>query len=452
MRFRGWVLSIILSTVGGVAHAAGTDCVPQAEMQAIAQHFTQFRHLANKSEYCYDGSNESGLIAGIMFMRKTAFAASMPNSPDDLFSGAFKADWYQYFIGRITDFQIPANCPKGVGAYVYMFGNTMYVCPMLLSDNFTALDRASVFMHEARHIDGFPHTTCTRGPRAGLQGACDNRMSDRGSYAVSVETYAQLAAYATDLHPALKAYSRSAAVIYADEAFESPVRIDRQQQFLLMTTQGEFHLLNLVNGVQTQKLGRAPALGKLVMRAQHMILYPDDKALPAKYVFARDEGDIQQAAGDIAVEYNGLSPAGRAEWVDVHIGAQWAARILRDKMRIGCDPRSDSYTDVANGGEVPVAMIYPNGYDRAARQAHVAMQSGRIFEIGCANNRPYSRASSLSFDQRYKRIQKAGQDVIGLTQDGRLFRINGTASTPLQTPLDGRVHEIAPNQHVEFFD
>lgn len=453
MRFRGWVLSIIILGASFTATAnTGTECVPQSEMQAIAQHFTQFRHLANKSEYCYDGTNESGLIAGIMFMRKTAFAAQMPNSPDDLFSGSFKSDWYRYFIGRIHDFQIPGNCPKGVGAYVYMFGNTMYVCPMLLSDNFTALDRASVFMHEARHIDGFPHTTCTRGPRAGLQGACDNRMSDRGSYAVSVETYAQLAAYATDLHPALKAYSRSAAVIYADEAFEAPVRIDRQQQFLLMTTQGEFHTLNLAGGVTTRQLGESPALGKLVMRAQHMILYPDDKSLPAKYVFARNEGDIQQAAGDIAVEYNGLAPAARAEWVDVHIGAQWAARILRDKMRIGCDPRSDSSTDVSNNGEIPVAMVYPNGYDRAARQAHVAMQSGRIFEIGCSGNRPYARPSSLSFDQPYKRIQKAGADVVGLTADGRLFRISGSTSTALQTPLDGRIHEISPNQHVEFFD
>lgn len=452
MRFQVWILSTILFFAGLSASAAGTDCVPQSEMQVIAQHFTQFRNLANKGDYCYDGSNESGMIAGLMFMRKTAFANSMPNSPDELFSGAFKTNWYQYFIGRINEMEIPSNCPKGVGAYVYMFGNTMYVCPMLLSDNFTALDRASVFMHEARHIDGFPHMTCTRGPRAGLQGACDNRMSDRGSYAVTVETYSQLAAYATDLHPALKAYSRSASVIYADEAFEAPVRINRQSQFMLMATNGDFHILNLNNGVKTEQLGKSPAVGKISMRAQHMILYPDDKSLASKYVFARDEGDIQQAAGDISVEYNSMTPAQRGDWVDVHIGAQWSARVMKDKMRIGCDPRSDASSDLSNNGETAVALLYPNGYDRAVKSAHVAMASGKIFEIGCSNNRPYSRVSTLTFDQRYKRIQKAGNDVVGLTNDGRLFKINGNTSVALQTPLDGRVHELAPNLSVEFFD
>lgn len=452
MTFRGLLFSLAVALTGASAFAAdNTDCVPQSEIQAIAQHFTQFQSLANKGEFCNDGSNEFGLVRGLMFMRKTQFAADMPNSPDDLFSGAFKTDWYQYFIGRINDFSIPSNCPKGVGAYVYMFGNTMYVCPMLLSANFTALDRASVMMHEARHIDGFPHMTCSRGARAGLQGACDTRIADHGSYGVTVETYAQLAAYAPNLHPALRAYSRASAVIYADEAFENPVRINRQAQFLVMTTQGDFFTLNM-NGLKVEQLGKTPALGKISMRAQHMILYPDDKSLPAKYVFARNEGEIEQAAGDIATEYNGLPSAQRAEWIDVHIGAQWAARILRDKVRVGCDARSDSNSEISANGEIATALLYPNGYDRTTRSALVAMQSGKIHEVGCNGNSPYFRPSSVTFDQPYKRIQKAGSDVVGLTVDGRLFKINGNTSTPLQTPLDGRVHELTPNSHIDFLD
>ena len=74
-------------------------------------------------------------------------------------------------------------------------------------------------MHEARHIDGYPHITCSKGPRKGLQGACDNRITDTGSYDVTVETYAQMAEYSPNLHPALRAYSKASAVIYADEAF-----------------------------------------------------------------------------------------------------------------------------------------------------------------------------------------------------------------------------------------
>ncbi len=453
MRFSLGICSLLLLTFGFATYAAPTpNCVSQAEMLQIAQHFTQFRTLANKGEYCYDGSHESHLIAGLMFMRADQFAGNMPNSPDELFSGTFKTNWYQYFIGRINDISIETSCAKGVGAYVFMFGNTMYVCPMLLSENFTALDRASVMMHEARHIDGFPHMTCTRGPRQGLQGACDNRISDHGSYGVTVETYAQFAVYAENVHPAARAYARSSAVVYADEAFEAPVRVNRQQQLMLLTTQGEFHTLNLIGGVKTAKLGKAPAQGRISMRAQHMILYPDDKALPSKYVFARDEGDLNQGAGDISVEYNSLTPQLRADWVDVHIGAQWSARVMKTKVKVGCDPRSDSTTELATNGETPASLLYPNGYDRAVKSAHVAMASGKIFDMGCdGSGRAYLRASPLVLDQRYKRIHKAGTDVVGLTADGRLFKITGSTSTPLQTSLDGRVYEIAPNQSVDFF-
>jgi hypothetical protein len=451
MRFT-WIFSgLLLAFVLNAQAEPATTCVPQAEMQAIAQHFTQFKNLANQ-DYCYDGSHESHLIAGLMFMRETKFAASMPKSTDDLFSGKFANDWYQYFIGRINDISIQKSCEKGVAAYVFMFGNTMYVCPMLLSDNFTALDRASVMMHEARHIDGFPHVTCTRGARKGMRGACDNKIADGGSYAVTVETYSQIAAYAPDIHPALKAYARAAGITYADETFEMPTRLQRQTRFLMLSTQGEFRALDLNNGVKETSLGQSPALGRIAMRAQHMVLYPEDRTQPAKYVFARSEGDIQQAAGDMAVDYNSETPQQRSDWVDVHVAAQWSAKVLKTKVTMACDPKSDKKTDVTTGSETPASLIYPNGYDRENVSAHIAMQSGKIFEVGCAGTAPFLRPSTLAFDQSYKRIYKAGNDVVGLTKDGRLFRINGATSTPIQTSLDGRVYELAPNQSVSFLD
>jgi hypothetical protein len=370
-----------------------------------------------------------------------------------LFSGRFANNWYEYFIGRINDFNIQESCPKGVGAFVYFFGNTMYVCPMLLSENFTALDRASVFMHEARHIDGFPHMTCSSGARQGINGACDTRISDGGSYAVTVETYAQLAAYAGDLHPALRAYARSSAVVYADEAFDTPARVARNLHFMVMTRDQQFHTLKVAGrSVETKALGRSPALGHIVLRGLHMILYPDDKTLQAKYVFARDEGDIQQAAGDIAVEYNGQTPEKRAELLDVHIGGQWSAKVYANRVNLACDPRSDAKGDVNLNGEIAISLIYPAGYDRGVLKANLITQSGKVLEIGCENKRPYVRAASLTFDQNFKRIHKAGNDVVGLTQDGHVYLISGNRSTLLATPFDGQVHELVPSQTVEFLD
>lgn len=438
---------LFLSTMSATAFAG--ECIEQKEMAEIASDFTQFRNIA-KSKYCYDGSQTSNLLATIMFMRKTAFAADMKRSSDELFSGRFSTSWYKYFVGRINDMNVQDSCPKGVGAFVYGFGNTMYVCPMLLTDSFSALDRASVFMHEARHIDGFPHTTCSKGPRRGLQGACDERISDGGSYAVTVETYAQLAKYATDLHPALKAYSMASAATYADETFEVPARVNRQDQLLLMAKSRDLFTLDLANANRVEALGQAPALGHLVLRAQHLILFPDDKTLTARYMFTKNEGEIAQSAGDAALEYNSQTPTERARLVDLHTAAQWSAKIYTDKVTFSCDPRSPATSNLSFTGTTPVGILYMDGYSRTAETAYMMTSTGAVYEFGCPGKKAVLRSASIKVDQKYKRIHKIGNTTFALTHDGFLFQINGTQVNPVKTGIDGQIHEIAPKQSYQF--
>lgn len=446
------LITLFASLLVAGSTAFSADCVSKAEMQEIASHFSQFSSLAQK-DFCFDGSETSNLLSAIMFMRKTAFSADMKKSQDELFSGRFSSNWYNYYIGRIDDISVESSCPKGVAAFVYGFGGkTMYVCPAMLTDNYSSLDRASIMMHEARHIDGYPHMTCTQGARKGIQGACDSRISEGGSYAVTVETYAQLAKYATDLHPALKAYARASSVVYADEAFETPVRIDRGGELLAMTNSGEFHGLSFGAQAKDTALGQTPALGRIAMRAQHMILFPDDKTLPAKYVFVNNAGDITQAAGDAIIEYNKQTPAQRAELVDYHVAAQWSARIYKSKITFVCSATSAATTDVALK-EAPVAALHLNGYDRVARSSYLVMESGAIYEFGCDTKaNAIVKLSSVKLDQTFKRVHKIGAMVIGLTNDGHLFEIKDGKSTALPSAIDGQIHEIAPRATFNFFD
>lgn len=444
-------LSALVVTLLFSLSAQAADCVSQSEMKEIAKSFPQFSKFAN-SDYCFDGGEDSHLIAGIVFMRKTAFQDPMNRSDDELFSGKFASSWWNYFIGRINNFEVDNTCPKGVIAYVYAFGGrTMYACSAALTDQFTAMDLASVFMHEARHLDGFPHMMCTHGPREGLQGACDNRISDGGSYAVTVETYAQLSKYANDIHPALKAYARSASVIYADEAFEQEVRIKRTARFMVMTKDRSMYTLNL-DGTR-EKVGTAPELGRIVMRGQHMILFPEDTSSKARFMFARSEGEIGSTAGNQADEYNALSPVERTNMVDVHIGAQWNARVYKNKVLFDCDPRSPNSQELALN-DLPLGLIYATGYDRAAKQAQLMTVSGKIYDLGCSSSKKaFLKPSDTTLDQAYKSLYKVGSLTLGLTAEGSLREISGSSSRPfsLGAGLDGQVHEILPNQSVSFF-
>lgn len=438
-------------SIGVPSEPAPANCVSKAELEEIASHFSQFRSIAN-ADFCYDGSQQSNLLQAIMFMRHTQYPSNMPRSQDELFSGKFASDWYGYFIGRINQFEIPSSCPKGVVAYVYAFGGkTMYVCPMGLTDIFSSLDRASVFMHEARHIDGFPHTTCSHGPRKGLSGACDDRISTGGSYAVTVETYSQLGKYAQDVHPALKAYARASAVIYADEAFETPVKINRTAQ-LLIATQGLDFVAMDISSHQTQKLGRLSAAGKIVKRAEHMILFPADRNLKAQYVFANNEGEVAQSPGDIITEYNAQTPAEKANLVDLHISAQWTARVYKNSIRFACDPTAQTTKDLAiPNGMTAANLIYPTGYARDMYTVNLVMENGAIYDIGCNNRNPFINPSSTKLDQPYKRVYKIGGEVYGLTVDGKLFVINGNSSTQIGNEL-GAISEIAPRATFQFYE
>ena len=454
------LLPIFISTFAFADDNTGVvpavECVSKAEMQEIANDFNQFQPQATK-DFCYDGSHTSALIQTLMYMRHTAFSPIMNPSQDELFTGRFAQSWYQYFQNLVSTVEVVSSCPKGVVAYVYgMFGDdTMYACPLALTSTFSALDRASVFMHEARHLDGYPHITCSRGPRKGMQGACDTRISDGGSYAVTVETYAQLGKFALDVHPALKAYARASAIVYADEAFEVPVKIGRAETLLVMNSDLNFYSLDLATGQSTQ-LGKAPHAGRIVRRAQHMVLFPTDKNLKNEYLFARSEGTIDQNAGEIFQEYNDQTPAQRANLVDLHIGTQFTARVYKTSVRFTCDPSSATTTDI----NFPTAqtasnLVYLTGYSREASATFVQTVDGSVFEIGCANKKAYLKASTMQLDQKYATVQKLGTQVLGLTAGKQIYKLELNSSGPSRSQLLttdlGLIIEMTPFQTFDFY-
>lgn len=448
------LLTFIVVSISSQDAQANTGCVAAKDMNEIAAAFSQFNHLKNK-EFCYNGTDDSALIEAIMFMRNTQFDAAMPASSDDLFSGKFASSWWTYFIGRINKFNIQKNCPEGAAAYVIALfgGKTMYVCPLMLSGSMTALDRASIYMHEARHIDGFPHMTCTHGPRKGINGACDQRIKDGGSYAVTVETYAQLGKYSTDVHPALKAYAQASAVVYANEAFEETVRINETPNFMFLTQDKQFHELDVQGGVKVTARGVVSDLGDIFIRGLYYVIFPEDKSLPAKFVFTKNEGDLEQVPGKDAGEYNAATPAEKATWIALHYAGSWAVKSLSDRVQFVCDVQGGAKKDISLAGAKPVGFIYPNGYDREHLQAFLLVEDGRVMEVGCTNKTtPYMKVSAMSFDRPLKRLYKSGTQTVALGTDGNLYTVNGKTTTLLPNAQNGQVYELMAHTNFGFFN
>lgn len=444
------LLSFSVSARAQVAAASGPRCVSASDMTRIAADFTQFAPLSGR-QICDDGSEGWRILAALMFLREIRFESS-ERSRDELFSGRFAGNWYEYFARRINYLELLPECRKNVGAYVRIGGDpTMYICPMALTDQISAVDLAGIMMHEARHMDGFPHIDCTRGPRRQLPGACDERISDGGSYAVTVETYAQIARYATGLHPAQRAYARAAAVYFADEAFEHPVRVARKSQWLLLTSLLDLYLFDAKSG-ELSEAGRVHTFGKIIRRGIHMILFPEDRNQPAEFVFGNGAGRLVQSPPEFVKDYNAQTPSQRAELVDLHLATQWHARVYRNRVTMGCDPLSESTVDVnLPDGQRAKVLIYPEGYRRDANNVHLLTESSEVVELRCEGGRATARKIRLRFDRDYSRIENGAGDVLGIAEQ-KLYRIEGRRSRELRTGLEGTVMDMVPYDTFEFLD
>lgn len=420
-------------------------CISAADMTQIAKDFKQFANLSGK-EYCHDGSETAYLLAGIQFIRKVQFNQPMTNSSDELFKGTFAGDWYKYTTNLVKTFTIEKSCPVGVIAFVYGFfhQNTMHVCPLALTAAFTPLDLASVFMHEARHIEGYPHVTCSQGPRAGLNGACDKKISDAGSYAVTVETYAQLGAYGKDIHPAFRALAQASSLIYAAEAFQTPVVIGKEEAFVALTADREMFQIE-ANLKSAKQIGTTENFGQFAKSKMGLVFIPENKNLPMSRIF--QTGETSPLSG----EYND-NAATRADVVDYYFAWTWNARVEKTKVKFFCDKRENptQASEAQLGGGVALSVVYPEGYAPDKNYAYVNTTKG-VVKISCEGKTgKVVAANNVAVDADVKRIHKAGNTMLGLTNDGDL--VNLSANSARVDLGIGQIVDVISFTRATFFD
>lgn len=108
---------------------------------------------------------------------------------------------YAYFKNRIRVIVLEQDGSKRCGfvknsvvsggVSAFQTRDEMHVCPRVLNSSTFRL--SSIFVHEARHVDGFSHVQCEHGVLATFDqsrnggGSCDTSFEQGGSYGVQVE-------------------------------------------------------------------------------------------------------------------------------------------------------------------------------------------------------------------------------------------------------------------------
>ncbi len=182
----GFVLPLVFS---GFAWAkTDPQCLNRNQVPAMERLFS-IDHGIHRYQHC-ELTNLSYLTVKAVHVLKTVsdgqFNGSHSFGPSLLVGSPL--DFARARTSRISlAGERDAGCGGGAVAYYSASSSTIVICPFAAKFEDAHL-LAETIVHEARHADGHAHVRCARGSLTQTFGnACDERLSDLGSYAVSLQ-------------------------------------------------------------------------------------------------------------------------------------------------------------------------------------------------------------------------------------------------------------------------
>lgn len=244
-----------------------------------------------------------------------------------------------YVRNRVNEFVFDRTdsigCKReGVAAYVMNNTPTVHLCPHL--KNFSTYFLMGVLIHEARHVDGYPHSDCRRGNMKGFAGACDNKYSDGGSYGVGTEFDVRVSR-TEGIDPALRAEARA-------NAIES--LFNRYNKLPLGLADGVFAQtdkrgLYFVGPDDTTEVLAETPTGILVNRYGAPAWFDAEKAQAMGTDLV---GNMGPAGGTVAEAFRTTySPELRKALVDLYYGSAYACQLFETEVKCGANKEDFTY-------------------------------------------------------------------------------------------------------------
>lgn len=364
------------------------NCVLHQDLVEIAEEFDQFELTGpEKAAYCEEDLGPEGVaIAKSLVVLKNI----TPNEPaiidDDAFT--YKAisekNWWAYFTNRAERFAVIPDCPEGVAAFVRpFFGNgTINLCSLFFEMNVSS--QASVMMHEVRHFDGHAHVTCSQGMEEGNQGACDDNIRNKGSYAISVQTLVGMAR-AENVNVGDKSLLEAEAIYMAFNKFNEVPRLRLNKSIILSNQAGEVFQWQLKED-KMEAVGQLTEPSMVLRSGGSLTVYPLDPQTDAYRQDVALETDIENP-GLYAKHYNSEAPLERAKYQSIsYFGA---GGLLKDNTLINlCDTKELTLgtTDLNPYGNVQTLMSLSKDAADQFRESYILNDKGELYRYECVEN------------------------------------------------------------------
>ena len=363
------------------------ECISRADLEEVSEHFEQFVSYLEESEsssFCPTNMDPQGYAIARAVVTLKNISPKEPNlNEEDAFS--FQAidekDWWSYYTERSHAFRVDNNCPEFVVAYVnpFFLPGIVNLCTPFFENEL--LSQISTLMHEVRHFDGHRHVECTRGNEEGFEGACDEKITDKGSYAISVQTLVSLAR-SENLDPMEKTIAESRAIYTGFNKFNELPRFSINDYLYLSSSEGEvYEWLHNFNSTELDLVGVLDAPAKIEAGFSGVTVYPVDPTLEA---YRLDHNYDQQirSIGLYAEYYNDLDVSERLQVRDVSYDTDGG--ILKGNVYVSlCDGQNILETDLSGLDTFDSMIGIRDTEDITNTKNHLVSSTGDIYSVVC---------------------------------------------------------------------
>lgn len=293
-------------------------CLKTSDLKKIQRNFPQLSNMTNtrRPVVCLekDLSKRWFNVARDLLALET-----LKNSPiikrdvrdDFTLSPIVENNWWEYFTKRANRFVFhPEYCDKNPSVIAYVNRNKkgiINLCNKFFAESLTS--QVSILMHEVRHFDGFSHVECTRGAETGSAGACDEKIKDAGSYAVSVQVNVGLSK-SNQITEEERALLESLSVYYINNKFNSSPNVRFNEMIYLSNAEGKVYKANARNLGKTIFVAKLKSPAKIYSNSSVMTFFPLNKEEKAYRLTGNFKKEVKEV-GAFAKKYNEDSASDR---------------------------------------------------------------------------------------------------------------------------------------------
>ncbi len=340
-------------------------------------------------------------------------------------------DFWGYLTKRIQTIKEVSGddpeCASGALAHVDQDAepNTALVCPQFFDKAYSEYERATVLLHEARHTEGFPHVMCMAGSKVGRSGGCDERIEDRGAYAVNTEATAKTVLRGLNVSEAERKKLRTHLLTYLD-SFNEPVgKIGNEAIYLVSQDGKKAYFFDGVSLRPTRLISDT----RLVSRSLSLIAVPLDKNDGYGVDAFNKNLSPSVTEGDCILSYNKLPVKDRRPLIEIVVDRQYSACIYENSImgKITPEGGEDSrvqlpaaiqsiYTGDELGGNTPDSFF-------------VKTTDQVFYRVRFTPENTFEVSSAPDTSERFAKLFFFNNDLTGLSDDGFLMLKNFDTET-----------------------